>query len=200
MTAGPPPSPHPNEARWAALMRAAQDGDKTAYRTLLLEIAPQIRAIIRSIARTTRDPEDIVQDVLLSLHLVRHTYDPARPFRPWLHGIVRHRTLDAIRRQSRRGRNETTVEYFPETSTEDEAKDLLEQKDDAAALRAAIARLPDGQRMALELLKLREFTLVEAAAETGMSIAALKVATHRAIKALRVMMKWDGPDQDAGDR
>jgi RNA polymerase sigma-70 factor (ECF subfamily) len=45
--------------------------------------------------------------------------------------------------------------------------------------------LPPGQRQAVELLKLRELSLKEASALTGMSIGALKVATHRAIASLR---------------
>lgn len=45
--------------------------------------------------------------------------------------------------------------------------------------------LPPGQCEAVEMLKLRELSLKEAADTTGMSIGALKVAVHRAIKALR---------------
>jgi RNA polymerase sigma-70 factor (ECF subfamily) len=55
----------------------------------------------------------------------------------------------------------------------------------------AINQLPIGQRQAIELLKLREMSLKEAAATTGMSIAALKVATHRALKALRKLLAGD---------
>jgi DNA-directed RNA polymerase specialized sigma24 family protein len=58
----------------------------------------------------------------------------------------------------------------------------------ADELRAAIAQLPKGQRQALELLKLQEKSLAEAAAETGLSITALKVATHRAMISLRKLM------------
>jgi RNA polymerase sigma-70 factor (ECF subfamily) len=58
----------------------------------------------------------------------------------------------------------------------------------ADELRVAIAALPPGQRQALELLKLQEKSLIEAAAETGLSVTALKVATHRAIATLRKRM------------
>jgi RNA polymerase sigma-70 factor (ECF subfamily) len=49
----------------------------------------------------------------------------------------------------------------------------------------AIDRLPPGQRQAVELMKLKGLSLKEAAAESGLSVAALKVATHRAIASLR---------------
>jgi RNA polymerase sigma-70 factor (ECF subfamily) len=59
---------------------------------------------------------------------------------------------------------------------------------DAAALRAAIDDLPPGQRQAIRLLKLEEMSLKEAAVASGMSIVALKVATHRALKTLRKVL------------
>lgn len=92
-------------AEWGRLMAAAQAGDSAAYRQLLGDILPFVRAIIvRQIGRTD---EDAAQDALLSLHLVRHTYDPARPFKPWLAAIVRHRLLDGLRRQTRRAKTKS---------------------------------------------------------------------------------------------
>src|SRR3546814_10232108 len=60
---------------------------------------------------------------------------------------------------------------------------------DREALRQAIHHLPRGQREAVTLLKLREMSLKEAAAVTGMSIGALKVAVHRAVRTLRTDRK-----------
>ena len=56
-------------------------------------------------------------------------------------------------------------------------------------LSRAIATLPPGQREAIELLKLRELSLKEAARTSGRSIAALKVNVHRAIKALKARLE-----------
>ncbi|MEK7245604.1 MAG: sigma factor, partial [Pseudomonadota bacterium] len=61
---------------WANMMRAAQDGDSAAYNRLLREIAPAIRRIVGNRMPNSADAEDVVQDVLLSVHAVRHTYDP----------------------------------------------------------------------------------------------------------------------------
>jgi len=70
--------------RFAELMRAAQAGDGDAYSQLLNEITPRIRRVVRSqrVFLQTEDIEDLVQDVLLSIHAVRETYDPDRPFVP----------------------------------------------------------------------------------------------------------------------
>jgi RNA polymerase sigma-70 factor (ECF subfamily) len=56
-------------------------------------------------------------------------------------------------------------------------------------LAAAIENLPPDQRQAIKLLKLKEMTLKAAALATGRSVAALKVATHRAINHLRKMLQ-----------
>ena len=169
---------------WSALMAAAQAGDRDAYRRLLVAVVPYVRAIASRALREGADVEDVVQDVLLTLHAMRPAYDPARPFRPWLAGIARHRLADRLRRNARRHRRE--VPLAPEHET---FADAGANKGDAAiegsALRAAVAALPPGQRQAIELMKLQEMSLQDAATLTGQSVVALKVATHRAIKRLR---------------
>src|SRR5579859_4431481 len=91
------------DLRWSRLMAAAQGGDREAYRRLLGEIVPFIRAIVARQHRMADRAEDVVQDVLLTLHRVRHTYDPGRSFKHWLAMIARRRSIDALRRRLRLG-------------------------------------------------------------------------------------------------
>jgi RNA polymerase sigma factor (sigma-70 family) len=175
------------ERRFAALMHSAQSGDGAAYACLLRELTPLLRQRIQRRLRFLRpeDVEDLVQDVLLSLHAVRATYDPQRPFLPWLFGIVRNRVADGARRHARRATHELApAERWPVTFSTDETNSE-ESYGDSEALVQAIGRLPPGQREAVQLLKLRELSLKEAAAVSGMSIGSLKVSVHRAVKALR---------------
>jgi RNA polymerase sigma-70 factor (ECF subfamily) len=173
------------------LMAAAQAGDLAAYRALLAAIAPIVRRVIRRRHPflSMEDCEDLVQDVLLSVHSVRATYDPNRPFLPWLIAITRHRVADAARRHVRQKAWEVAVDEYPETFSAADANTSAVEYGDAEALRQAMAALPEGQRTALQLTKLDELSLKEAAGRSGMSIAALKVASHRATKALRAMLK-----------
>jgi RNA polymerase sigma-70 factor (ECF subfamily) len=129
--------------------------------------------------------EDIVQEVLLSVHQARASYDPSRPFIPWLIAIVRNRLADGARRYARTERREVLMEPAEVTFTELEANSDIEESDEASSLHEAVRALPEGQRRAIELLKLKELSLKEASAITGSSESALKVATHRAISALR---------------
>ncbi len=178
---------------WAALMVLAQGGDGAAYRKLLIGITPYLRAIASRAHRNPSNAEDTVQDVLLTLHAVRHTYDESRPFKPWLAGIARHRIIDRLRALGRASAREVALELeheaFPAAETNPTGS--FEAQD----LHAAIRALPPGQRQAVTLLKLHEKSLKEAAAISGMSVGALKVATHRGIAALRTLLHKRGPKQ-----
>jgi RNA polymerase sigma factor (sigma-70 family) len=171
---------------WSALMARAQDGDGAAYRRLLEDITPYLRALAARHRALSGEVEDAVQDILLTLHAIRHTYDPSRPFGPWLVTIARRRIVDRLRR---RGRRAAEIALGPEHETiAAVGPNLYALLSGRRGLRDAIDRLPPGQRLAVLLLKLRGLSLKEAASESGMSIAALKVASHRGLKALRAML------------
>jgi RNA polymerase sigma-70 factor (ECF subfamily) len=104
---------------------------------------------------------------------------------PWLSAIVRHRVADAGRRHVRQGAHEIGVDDLDVTFQASGANNREEMFGDPDALAQAIQALPPGQRQAVELLKLRELSLKEASALTGLSIGGLKLATHRAIASLR---------------
>lgn len=179
------------DRRFRRLMRAAQDGDHASYDRLLREILPVIRGTVRRRRSflPAEDVEDLVQEILLSVHSVLATYDPERPFMPWLTAITRNRLADGGRRHARLRANEVVVGNLPETFSGAEANDELEGLGDRQALRRAVAALPPGQKKALDLVKLKELSLKEASAISGMSIPALKVAVHRAVRTLRGVLK-----------
>ncbi|HEY1725665.1 MAG TPA: sigma-70 family RNA polymerase sigma factor [Steroidobacteraceae bacterium] len=173
---------------WVELMRAAQAGDRVAYERLLREITPMIRSLVRRHCSNRADIEEMVQDTLLTVHRVRHTYDPARPFAPWLASIAWRRSIDALRRRVRVAKHETADLDAYETFPDAAANSDMEAVRSAEEVEDLLRLLPPRQRQALEALKLRQMSLVEASAESGQSVAALKVNTHRALKALRSLI------------
>lgn len=180
-------APDTNTNALGQLMASAQRGDSAAYVELLEAIAPTIRRIVegqRGFAGR-EEVEDLVQEVLLSIHKVRATYDPARPFVPWLQAIIRNRLADGARKYARTGQREVPIEENDVTFSAFAANSDIGEPNDVDALRRAVGDLPESQRQAIELLKLREMSLKEAAAITGSSETSLKVATHRAIASLR---------------
>jgi len=179
--------PAASDFEWSILMARAQDGDSGAYRRLLEEVTPYIRSLAASRHRDPSDVEDAVQDILLTIHVIRQTYDPTRPFRPWLVTIANRRLVDRLRRQGRLRSRETALTSDHETFQAGQAN-LHQEVSYRHELRAALDNLPPGQREAIRLLKLKEMSLKEAATATGLSVTALKGATHRALKNLRKML------------
>jgi RNA polymerase sigma-70 factor (ECF subfamily) len=184
-------SPRIRDVDWTILMARAQDGDSAAYLRLLEETTPYLRSLASRWFRDQRDIEDAVQDVFLTLHAIRHTYDPARPFGPWLVAIARRRFVDLLRRNIRQRAHETPLTAEHETFVESEAN--IEESMDRIGLERLIERLPPRQKQAVSLLKLKEMSLKEAAKVSGMSIVSLKVAMHRALNGLRRTLT-DGKD------
>jgi RNA polymerase sigma-70 factor (ECF subfamily) len=171
-------------------MVRAQDGDRDAYRSLLKEIEPYVRSIAGRCFNRQTDAEDVVQDVLLTVHSIRNTYDPKRPFGPWLLAIANRRIIDRLRRHTRQKAREIELSAEHETFPDDPAN-LDSTISAEIALVGAIDKLPPDQREAIRMLKLNEMSLKEASQTSGRSIAALKVATHRAVKNLRRLLKGE---------
>ena len=171
---------------WSILMARAQAGDAEAYRRLLDEVTPFLRSLAARRQRNPVDIEDAVQDILITVHRVRITYDPMRPFGPWLVAIANRRLIDQLRRNIRRNRRETSMTAEHEIYAD--PRPNAEEGAERHRLEAAVGRLPPGQQQAIRLLKLNELSLKEASAASGLSIAALKVATHRALKSLRELL------------
>jgi RNA polymerase sigma factor (sigma-70 family) len=174
-----------------SLMRSAQAGDPRAYAELLGTITPRLRRIVSNQRRFLQaaDVEDLVQEILLSLHAVRGTYDPERPFMPWLLAIAQHRLADAARRYHRHVARKNDFEDMSSTFSEDAPNTDTDFYGDREGLKQAIERLPPRQRTAIQLLKLREMSLKEAAEASGSSTDALKVSVHRAMATLRHLLK-----------
>jgi RNA polymerase sigma-70 factor (ECF subfamily) len=177
------------EARLAPLWRAGRAGDEAAYRAALSLMAVRLRAYFRPrMAGLPDDVEDLVQETLLAIHLKRATHDPALPVSNWLHAVARYRLVDVYRRRGRRG--------VPDSLDGIE----VEAPPDAGGVEASSARrdlgrllgtLPDGQRQAIELVKIEGWTTEEAAARMGITVTTLKVRVHRGLQRLMAAVGSD---------
>lgn len=176
---------------WGAWMARAQAGDQQAYRALLQAVGPWLRAIARRMLGH-EDAEDAVQEILLVVHGVRHTYEPGRPFKPWLSTIATRRCIDILRRRRREGlRVGDAMALEAEADDGPDPLERLERAQRGERLHAAVAGLSPGQRDAVRLLHLQELSLREAEAHGRQRAGALKVASHRALKALRRALQGD---------
>jgi RNA polymerase sigma-70 factor (ECF subfamily) len=175
------------EGDWTAWMRAAISGDAAAYRRFLVAVTPHLRAMARHRCRmagaSEGDVEDIVQEVLLAIHLKRGTWDQSRPIGPWIAAIVRHKLVDALRR---RGRH-VTVPI-------DEVIDTLGAEDHAdgaspAEIDRLLAQLKIRQREIVKSISINGSSVRETADRLHMSEGAVRVALHRALKTLAALYR-----------
>jgi len=178
----------------AALMRSAQAGDRAAYQAVLRASVPVAAAAARRMGVPPDVVDDVVQEVLLTVHRALATYDPARPFLPWLRAITVRRAIDALRRGGRSRAREVhdPDAYLNHAEETPDMYDAAEKLREADRLKAAIATLPPRQREAIEIIGLREHTLEQAAGQTGSTKGALKVNFFRALQSLRTRMGSDG--------
>jgi RNA polymerase sigma factor (sigma-70 family) len=170
----------PAENEWGSLMSAAQGGDGKAYRRLLGEVR---RWLVHFYAQRLPPShvEDTVQDALIAVHDKRHTYDPRRPFKPWLAAIARHKWIDRLRGIGR----DRSVELSPDLAAADQTGAMIS----ASVLQELMTRLKPAQQAAIRLVKLEGFSVEEAAARTGQSPSLIKVNIHRGIARLAAMVQ-----------
>lgn len=175
------------EWRWTLLMEQSLDGDCAAYGQLLSALTRALRRAILSRARAVGlDAEDVVQEVLLALHLKRNTWVRGTPVAPWVTAIARNKIVDAHRR---RGRHmEVSIESVAETLWIGEGS--LDATQD---LERGISTLPERQRQVLQAVSLEGRTAREAGALLRMSAVGVRVTLHRAVKALAAVMSSGDP-------
>jgi RNA polymerase sigma factor (sigma-70 family) len=165
---------------WDQLMAAAQVGDVNAYRILLGELASWLR---RYYARRLPPSmtEDAVQNVLLAIHEKRHTYDPARPFGPWLAAIARYKWIDRLRSIKAEA-----------SEALDENMGVPDHEDSVVAvstLGQLLTELKPPQAAAIRLVKLEGYSVEEASQATGQSISLVKVNIHRGLQRLASIIR-----------
>ena len=167
------------EQHWAELMDQSLAGNAGAYERLLGLLAVAVRNAVRGRVRLTGlDAEDVVQEVLLALHLKRGTWLPGTPVAPWVAAIARNKIVDSLRRRGRR--TEVPIDGVLETLSFDE----VPGEERAHDLERALGTLNPRQRDVVRAVSLEGHTAQEVAARLKMSEGAVRVTLHRSLKAL----------------
>ena len=176
------------EDEWAACMRAAMTGDTQAYHRFLKAVTPYLRSIAKRRCERYGAPpgevEDVVQEVLLAIHLKRGTWDISRPIAPWLSSIVRNKLIDSLRR---RGRHVNVP--LDDVSDILEAQNGAHEAADRLDTETVLARLKDPQRDIVHSISLEGAGIRETAARLKMTEVAVRVSLHRALKSLAALYR-----------
>jgi len=170
-----------DEPTFARLMAAAQTGDKVAANVLLTEAGVWLERYYRR--RVPADQiDDLVQEVLIALHTKRDTFDPARPFLPWLAAIARYRWVDHLRKVYKHD----SKELMEDDAVEDSEEDVVLAR---VSLDRLFGQLPEKQSRVIEMVKIGGLSIREAADKTGQSEALVKVNIHRGLKKLASLVE-----------
>jgi RNA polymerase sigma factor (sigma-70 family) len=177
------------EADWTAWMQAAMSGDAGAYHQFLVSVTPHLRAMARHRCRAVGvsegDAEDIVQEVLLAIHLKRGTWDRSRPIGPWIAAIVRNKLIDALRR---RGRHAVVpIEDVIETLGAEDHTDGASSREIDGLLKQLKVR----QRDIVKSISINGSSVRETADRLQMTEGAVRVALHRALKTLAALYRGE---------
>jgi RNA polymerase sigma-70 factor (ECF subfamily) len=167
-----------DEAELSRLLRAAIAGDERAYADFLHRIAALVRGFVRrKIVQGGVDPEDVVQETLLAIHVKRHTWRPDAPVLPWVYAIARFKLIDAFRRRGRR--IEVEIDEIAETFAEPETETASERD-----INRALDGLPPAQRSVVSSISVDGQSIGETAAKLGISETAVRVSLHRGLAAI----------------
>jgi RNA polymerase sigma-70 factor (ECF subfamily) len=164
------------------LMRLALAGDQRAYADLLQETARLLRPFLARRLNQSDAVEDLLQEILLSIHKARHTYDGNRPYKPWALAIAKFRLLDHLRTHY--------ADHLRQAVELSEVENILPDRVTESALTyesiaGEIDKLPEKQATILQMIHREGYTAREVAEKIGMKESAVKVAAHRAYKILK---------------
>jgi RNA polymerase sigma-70 factor (ECF subfamily) len=171
-----------SEAEFKALMLASLDGDAASYRSLLDRLSSRLRAYYKGklarVGRGATEAEDLVQEVLLAIHLKRHTYDTGELFTPWVHTIARYKLIDYLRR------TRTAASVPLDDGTEAIAQDDHAGAESSHDIRILLGQLPEKVRCSIACVKLEGRSVAEAAVRCGISESGVKINIYRGLRTL----------------
>ncbi|MCU0853364.1 MAG: sigma-70 family RNA polymerase sigma factor [Rhodobacteraceae bacterium] len=168
---------------WGKLLEEANAGDARAYEQFLRAVTPVLRGIVQA-RGTGLGPagcEDVVQEVLLAIHLKRHTWTVGAPVRPWLYAITRYKVADAFRARGRK--IDLPIEDFADELVAEAGPDPTE----AADMTKMIGMLDSRSAEIVRMIGLNGASTAETGQALSMTEGAVRVALHRALKTLSVL-------------
>jgi len=173
------------------LMYLAQQGDKKAYARLFQEITPVLRGFVGKKLNNPQDAEDVVQEILISIHNASHTYDTDRPFKAWMFTIARYRLADHLRALYAKTDKGRDVNFEDAAYQLSHPENVTESYENHEYLSKIMESLPNKQQKIVTMMKIEGYSAQETAQKMNMSESAVKVSAHRAYKTLSLRAAKD---------
>lgn len=160
----------------------AESRDATAFARLFEHFAPRIKSFLMKSGADEAMAEECAQDVMATVWRKAGQFDPARAgVATWIFTIARNRRIDLLRRQRRPEPED--LPWGPEA--EPDQADTLALQQESARLGAAIANLPEKQRVLIERAYFGDLSHSEIAEVTGLPLGTIKSRIRMALEKLR---------------
>jgi RNA polymerase sigma-70 factor, ECF subfamily len=169
------------------VMQLVQRGDPRAFELLYDRHGGAAFSLAYRMVGNRARAEDITQEAFLSIWRSRLRYEPARgSVRTWVLGIVHHRGIDGLRRNSVHDRRRAGMEGVEETFEAAERTDVeAARREDARSVRNALDALPEDQSRVIELAYFGGFSHSEIAEMLGMPLGTVKGRMRLGLDKLR---------------
>jgi len=163
-------------------MKQSLAGDQRTYAELLQATSRLLQPYLSKRLNSASEVDDVLQEILISVHKARHTYDGKRPYKPWVYAIAKFRLHDHLRAHyNDQLHHADDLSEIEEILPEDVTEPVLSYE----SISIEVEKLPEKQATILRLMHQEGYTAREVAEKIGMSESAVKVAAHRAYKVLR---------------
>lgn len=163
-------------------MQRSLSGDQKAYADLLRKTSSLLRPFLAKRLSFTAEVDDLMQEILISIHKARHTYDGNRPYKPWAFAIAKFRLQDFLRAHyADQLRHAVDFDELEESLHEPVTEPVMSYE----SISGEVQKLPEKQATILQLMHQEGYTAKEVAEKMGMNESAVKVSAHRAYKVLK---------------
>jgi RNA polymerase sigma-70 factor (ECF subfamily) len=167
------------------LMLAFKAGDENAFTELVDRHRDAVVNLTYRYLGNQSDAEDLAQEVFLKVYRARARYEPAAKFTTWLYRVAANACLNEVRDRRRRPTFLASALDDAPASAANSPVEEAERSELGERVRAALAELPERQRLALLLNKFHGLGYEEMAESLSMSVPAVKSLLVRARENVR---------------
>ena len=177
--------PPVSEQDWAMLVQSIAEGDQLALHELYDMAHRVVFTLIVRLTASRETAEELTIDVFHDIWRRASGYDAANgTVLGWIMNQARSRAVDRLRFENRKKRSDAGgLQPITEATADPHA--VLELRQQALALRAALAALTPGERQAIEMTFFAELTHAEAAARLSQPLGTIKTRIRSGLHKLR---------------
>lgn len=167
------------------LFQKANNGDKKSYKSFLSHIEKMAYKYVKERISDIDSYDDIVQEILISIHQSRHTYNPSKNLNPWIYAIFHYRTTDHLRKIYRNKEDSIPEEDFEKIKEHFSVTKSIESNE---LINKAFKNLNEKQKKMVIMSKIEGHTAAEIAQKMNLNVNTVKVTIHRSLDKMRKVL------------